>query len=43
MAKRDPEKAARSKYINELTEQLRNLLPSVLRQTGYDSVVVVNN
>lgn len=38
MAKRDPEKTARNKYINELTEQLRNLLPSVLRQTGYDSV-----
>ena len=38
MAKRDPEKKARNKYISDLTEKLENLRPEVLKKTGYDSV-----
>lgn len=37
MAKRDPEKTARNKVVNELTEQLREMRPAVLEATGFDS------
>jgi len=33
MAKLDPEKAARNKKINELTAQLKDMLPQVLKDT----------
>jgi hypothetical protein len=38
MAKRDPELTARNKLINELTEQIQELLPEVLKKTKFDSV-----
>ncbi|SFW82752.1 topoisomerase [Chitinophaga sancti] len=37
MAKRDPEKTARNKIINSLSEELKILLPEVLLKTGFDS------
>jgi len=37
MAKRDPELTARNKLIKELTLQLKDMLPEVLRVTGFDS------
>lgn len=37
MAKRDPEKTARNRIINNLTVKLKNLLPDVLDKTGFDS------
>lgn len=37
MAKRDPEKTARNKVIASLTEQLKDLLPEVLSETGIRS------
>lgn len=42
MAKIDPEKAARSKAIKELTEQINNLVPDVLDATGYKNVQSLN-
>jgi hypothetical protein len=38
MAKRDPEKTARNKIIDELTEKLRSMEAAVLKKTGIDSV-----
>lgn len=37
MAKRDPEKTARNKIINSLSDQLKQILPEVLAKTGFDS------
>ncbi len=42
MAKRDPEKTARNRLIKELTEELKDLLPSVLKETGIKSVYSIN-
>ncbi len=38
MAKRDPEKTARNKIIEELGDELKRQLPEVLAKTGFDSV-----
>lgn len=38
MAKRDPEKSARNKVINKLSDELSGLLPDVLAETGIPSV-----
>lgn len=38
MAKRDPELTARNKRISSLSEQLDDLLPEVLRVTGYKNI-----
>ena len=38
MAQRDPERTARKKNIDALTEKLRNLQDEVLEQTNFDSV-----
>lgn len=42
MAKRDPEKTARNRIIEELTEQLEDLLPDVLSKTGFESQQSLN-
>lgn len=42
MAKRDPDKTARNKRINEITEELKNIIDEVLCLTGYDSVLSIN-
>jgi len=42
MAKRDPEKTARNKEISELTAKLRSALPTVLKQTGYNTEASLN-
>lgn len=38
MAKRDPEKTARNKVIDGFTSQLKDLLPSMLSETGIESM-----
>lgn len=42
MAKRDPEKTARNKIINELSEQLDEMLPEVLKKTGFHNIHSLN-
>lgn len=42
MAKRDPEKTARNRVINSLTEELRALAPEVLTETGIPSEQALN-
>ena len=37
MAKKDPEKTARNRIIDELTQELRKLLPTVLATTGIEN------
>lgn len=42
MAKRDPDKTARSKQIVVLKEELRTLLPKILKETGIVSEASLN-
>lgn len=42
MAKRDPVKTARNKRIEEMKEQLRDLLPTVLKETGFSDEASLN-
>lgn len=42
MAKRDPNKSARNRLIESLKEQLRELLPTVLKETGERSEAALN-
>jgi hypothetical protein len=42
MAKRDPEKSARNRIIKGLKDELRALLPQVLKQTGFESEGALN-
>ena len=42
MAKRDPELAARNKLINQLSGELKALLPEVLNKTGFVNVHSLN-
>ena len=42
MAKRDPAKTARNKRITDMKEQLRKLLPTVLKETGFADVVAIS-
>lgn len=42
MAKRDPNKTARNRRIAAMKEQLRVLLPQVLKETGIDSEASIN-
>lgn len=42
MAKRDPNKSARNRIIKNLKEQLRDLLPTVLQETGVHSEAGLN-
>ena len=37
MAKRDPKKAARNKLAKQLSDQINNLLPAVLKETGIET------
>ncbi len=34
MAKRDPDKSARNRIINNIKDELRSILPGVLKKTG---------
>ena len=43
MAKRDPEVTARNKLINELSSEIKSLLPEVLDRTGFDNVHSLNS
>ena len=42
MAKRDPNKTARNKRITKMKDQLRALLPKVLKETGLDGEASLN-
>jgi hypothetical protein len=42
MAKRDKEKTLRNKIINEMTEQLKSMLPEVLKVTGFSDELSLN-
>lgn len=42
MAKRDPNKTARNKRVAAMKDQLRELLPTVLKETGIDSEASLN-
>lgn len=42
MAKRDPIKTARNKRIHEMKHQLRDLLPTVLKETGFSDEASLN-
>ena len=42
MAKRDPNKSARNRIILNLKEQLRELLPAALEETGMDGEKSLN-
>ena len=42
MAKRDPEKTARNKIIDQLTEELKEIESGVLRVTKFDNVLSLN-
>tara|TARA_E500000318_G_scaffold107534_1_gene116977 strand:- start:1874 stop:2947 length:1074 start_codon:yes stop_codon:yes gene_type:complete len=42
MAKRDPNKTARNKRIEEMKNELRDLLPTVLKETGFVSESSLN-
>lgn len=42
MAKRDPAKTARNKRIKDMKEQLRKLLPTVLKETGFADEASLN-
>jgi len=42
MAKRDPEKSARNRIINDLSEQIDALLPEVLDNTGFHNIHSLN-
>ncbi|MFK5878495.1 MAG: hypothetical protein QM478_03250 [Flavobacteriaceae bacterium] len=42
MAKRDPELTIRNKLINELSTEIKTLLPGVLKKTKFDSVQSLN-
>lgn len=42
MPKRDPELTARNKIINGLSQEIKDLLPEVLKVTGFDSVFSLN-
>ena len=42
MAKRDPELTARNKLIKELSDEINQLLPEVLKKTGFENVHSLN-
>jgi len=42
MAKRDPIKTARNKRIRDVKDQLRALLPTVLKETGFKCEASLN-
>ena len=42
MAKRDPDKSARNRIINNIKEELRDILPEVLKKTGVSSEQSLN-
>ena len=42
MAKRDPNKTARNRIILKLKEELRELLPAVLKKTGIPNEASLN-